>query len=654
MRILVLLLTFGLPYILQAQPKQAPLQLKNTGKGIFVVAADPKLIGHSLDLYRKTGNEQAFLKIASLTPHASKASLTQKITDAQKVFRPESAPQPEGVDDAWRTHRTNDTVRTFIAAYPQLAYVFNIAYLDTDIKTGVSYQYQVRENDRVLMTSETVSCTLRYTFPSLSGVTDTVVGRSIVFRLPVSDDYHRYCEVEVRRKLFTEKPAEYRPVTLSAGVAKRHGRMEAILTDKSLRSLSEYTYELRQKSIFGDVDEDRYEYPVSNIPKAYNVQVTKFTIRSGTEHHTLRIGWQLSDPQRVQSTTLYRSRVNNDKYQPVQNFNAADTTATDAVTIANEPYFYYLEVTDIFGRKSKSFTAHAICDGVYTPTPPHNVQATALPAGVRLTWKASDTFSRGFYVFRKTATTDFRQVSPFIPTVAGEGAFTDSSSLEPGVRYYYTVATESDTYRKSVYSDTLAIAGPSLPTGIKPPLDVHASFRKGKVIVMWENVRDRFPAVAGYRVYRSKANTQRYERVSGENALTQNSFSDSTDLSPTEYHYTITSVDGTGIESAKSQPVVIDLYEKFVLLPERLGAEVLPTAIKIRWTTIDTKVVKTIKVFRAEENGDFKLLSSLDKSHQHYMDRTVTKGKLYSYRLVVIDAEGSERELRKALLVEFR
>ena len=105
--------------------------------------------------------------------------------------------------------------------------------------------------------------------------------------------------------------------------------------------------------------------------------------------------------------------------------------------------------------------------------------------------------------------------------------------------------------------------------------------------------------------------------------------------------------------SAKSQPVLLDMNGRFLMIPENLGAEVLANEVKLKWTEINIDRIKNIKIYKAEENADFKLLTTLPKNKQDYSDSAVQKGKTYVYKISTIDLTGKESRLSEAFVANY-
>jgi hypothetical protein len=650
----IFLFSVYLPCQVIAQADDVLLAMNNE-KGIFINIANPSLVGRPLELYRKAANETDFRKITTFGVVASQADLVERIESAKKIFIASKAPKDDGVAAVWKTYQTgNDTLRAFIASVPQLSFIFNTAYLDNDVKRNIGYQYQLRDAQRIIATSKLLLYTGSYPFPDLSAVVDSANRKAISFRVPYSHEFSRFITVDAKRKMFTAKQSEFKPVNISVSTTQRNNQTFLMLSDTSLKDFSEYNYRLRFQTIFGEKDTALYELNATNIRKSMLSVVKELNVVASKASRAFHIRWKLRDPHLVQSLALYRSEHFDGDYALIGHFNPSDTATIDPIEVANELYFYYMELTDLFGNKRKSIKIHAVYDGKHQPTPPIDLTGSASAHGLALSWKASDPHTRGFYVFRRSGVAgDFLQISPFIPIQNNHGDFLDSTSLHPDYTFYYAVKSESDTYDKSVFSDTISFRQASSKENLKPPTDVSAVFRNNKVFITWENMNALVSATAGYLLYRKKATDREYVLLTKEPLYAKNYFIDSTLLSGYKYHYAVASVDGSGNQSLKSIATTVDLANKFKIIPERLGFERQAAAIKLKWTSIDSNRIQNIKVYRAAEDQPFKLLSSVAKENQFYIDKAVVKGKLYSYRLVITDLEGTESKPTEALLVTF-
>lgn len=638
-RILTLLIAIS-PLVVWGQ-KSPELMLWATPKGIFIASGNPDLAGKTLELQRRTAGEAAFKTIARITPPQEITQVREKIREAAGVFAAGAQPADENLEKVWSDYKAGHRQTLgFIAAIPQLAYIFNLAWLDKEAEAGRKYQYRL-----VSGTSRWDSEEYLYGLPPVFPLL-TLQGTDKydeVIRMEFSFPAHlrQMISGDVQRKNITQGTEQYKGIRPLINLPENN-TMQII--DTTLQTYGAYNYRLQLKDIFGNKDTSVYYFEGNNIPKELVPEVSDVKITPAPDNRALQITWNISARERVQSVTLYRSREYEGPYRVAGVFNGNAKSYTDGVDQANELYFYSFEVKDIFGYSTRSIRYHSVFEGSSVPTPPIDVTLTETADGPQLGWSATDRITRGFYVFRKEGLSGtFQQISPMILIKDGKGTYLDSARLSPEFNYFYTVKSESDTYTKSVFSDTLFYQ-PGLtrqPAYLKPPYDIHISY-DGKVArLMWENVHEEHPEVLGYQVYRKSEKD--YELITSTPLpFSQNTYADSAFNGALQLSYVIVSVDGKGNPGAKSLPVNLDLAGAYVLIPDETGFEADPKGITLKWTGISTEQVRNIKIYRAEDDGNIRLVSTLDNKKTRYRDIAVKKGKSYTYQVATIDLRGKE------------
>jgi len=638
MKKIVILVLFPLALWGQKSPE---LQLRATPNGVFIASVNPDLAGKPLELQRKASGEAIFKTIARITPPEDITRVREKILEAAGVFAAGARPVDENLEKTWADYKAgNRKTLTFISAVPQLAYIFNLAWLDKEVVSGQKYQYRL-----VSGTSRFDSEEYRYDqppfFPLLSLEEQEKYNETIRIDIGFPAQWKQTISAGVMRKNITQGVQQYREIYPLISVSDKN-RMEIL--DTSLQVYGAYNYRVQLQDIFGNKDTSVYYFEGNNIPKELVPEVSDVKITSAPENRALQITWNVSAKERVQSVTLYRSRDYEGPYRVAGVFNGNDKSYTDAIDQANELYFYSFEVKDIFGYSTRSIRYHSVYEGNSVPTPPIDVTITETADGPQLGWSATDRITRGFYVFRKEGVNGtFQQISPMILIKDGRGAYLDSARLSPAYNYFYTVKSESDTYTQSVFSDTLfyqPVAG-AQPAYLKPPYDIHIGY-DGKVArLTWENVHEDHPEVVGYQVYRKTGKD--YELLT-RNPLpfSENSFLDSTFNGALQLSYVIVSVDGKGNSGARSLPVHLDLAGSYTLVPDETGFAVDAKGITLKWTAISTEQIKNIKIYRAEEDGKIQMVSTLDNKKTQFRDIAVKKGKSYTYQVATVDLRGKE------------
>jgi fibronectin type 3 domain-containing protein len=632
-------------------------RLSNTPKVIFVEFGSPEFVGKDFDLLKKMP-DGTFKNIASLEAPDSENQLKRRIASSESVFVIEARPSTKNINDTWKRYKEKKgNLYNFIAYIPQLEYLFGLAFLDTDVRPNEKYQYQLVEKSLKIATSEVFSRNNYTPMPQLLMSNTLKKGNTIEMNFSYPEEMQFYSIFLVKRKLFSEKNASYKPINPLVNFTKNEQKTTLSISDTSLVSSSAYNYQIRIGDIFGNVDSTIYHFEANNLPPNTGLLPENVTIQAQKESRSLKLSWTISQNKIAQNIRIFRSRDFDKNFKLIANLNPNETSYEDPIDIANEHYHYYFEIIDLFGNTSKSIKYKGLYDEKYAPQRPIDLNVKTLKKGVELSWQGTDPHTRGFYVFRKNGQNgDFIQISEFISSKRGDAQFIDLSTLDEGATYYYAVKTESDTYDKSGFSEPVSFKpqSPEHINKLKPPHDITAVFRNDRIIITWENMNSEISQTLGYQVFR-KSNSETTFRLLTETPLSFNNniFEDSIFLSKEKYQYVIVSTNLQGEFSAKSQPVSIDLAGKFIVVPENLGIEIQTNGLKLKWTEIEAKKIKSIKIYRAEENSEFRLLTTTSNFSREYNDNTVQKGKSYLYRIATIDLNNQESNMSDPILINF-
>ncbi len=175
---------------------------------------------------------------------------------------------------------------------------------------------------------------------------------------------------------------------------------------------------------------------------------------------------------------------------------------------------------------------------------PQGVQSEAVPAGVRLSWKAPA--GTAYRVYRRAA----KQAEPVLMGTAEKPEFVDAAT-QYGTQYEYWV----EAFTKG--GDAEAMSERSAPAGITPedhfapavPSGLTATAGTGAIQVAWSpNTED---DLRGYYVYRS-ATGGAFERIG--DLLPTPYYADRAIQTGVTYRYSISAMDQKGNESARTEP----------------------------------------------------------------------------------------------------
>ena len=82
-------------------------------------------------------------------------------------------------------------------------------------------------------------------------------------------------------------------------------------------------------------------------------------------------------------------------------------------------------------------------------------------------------------------------------------------------------------------------------------------------------------------------------------------------------------------------------YEK-PTAPVALQAFYTGNSILIRWGKLETKNIKSIKIYRSEDGAADKLMNTINATEESFNDKNIMAAKEYDYYLIVVDNNGVE------------
>lgn len=640
-----------------AQKPQNPFRMTNTPNGIFIEFGQKTLIGKNFELLRKASNENTFKSIAKINAPVSIEDVKRRIYQSNEVFVEGSRPTDKDLDKFWANYQAQKpNILSLISVVPQFEYIFGLAYLDKDVRPNIKYQYQLSDGRNVLFTSPNAVVYLKQKyFPLLQELAQTTTDKAINFEFSYPKQLFLQTKFEVKRKLFTSKSNEYQSIKPAISLPNDRKKESIILSDTTLTTYAQFNYQVHLSDIYGNKDTTTYNFEGNNIPKQLIPEINNIKIEPAKDRRAFILTWNLTQKDFVQNIALFRSRDFDKNFESIARFNKTDEIYTDGIEVANELYFYYFEVTDIFGNIRKTIKYQKVYEGSYIPTPPINLSSNPTQNGIELTWQATDPNSRGFYVFRKEGQKgDFTQISPIILSQVGVGRYLDTTKLDTESTYYYAVKAESDTYEKSKFSDSLSYRpqGNQVKNQLKAPMDLNITFRDGKAMLTWENLNTENPQVLGYQVLRKSESEKDFKIITPKGlSFIHNYFVDSSFFSENKYQYVIISLDAQNHSSNQSRVLLLDLTGKFLMTPDEIGFERKANGILLKWTEIDENRIKNIKIYRSENDGVAKLIGTLDKNQRKYTDNNVIKGRSYIYQITTVDLSGKEGNRSEPILI---
>jgi hypothetical protein len=372
-------------------------------------------------------------------------------------------------------------------------------------------------------------------------------------------------------------------------------------------------------------------------------QVVDFTASPAKDHKGIVLQWRLNNQRTVLGLSLYRSSSYDGDYELVARLSGDATEYTDEVPVANEPWFYFLQIRDFFGYQPPSPRIHGFTHFAEVPYPPQNTGVQHSLQGNTIRWRGVGTNIIGYHLYRKVYDrAGFVRIYSQIPVQGEWVTLTDTVPLPGGCTtvWYYATAV-SDGFAESPPGDTVVV-DLSLFQPVVPPRELEAiAGGGGDVLLIW-TTQEQDVAVAGYNLYRRTLNREAVlheERLNRDQiAVSQNYFTDTTAQLRTHYQYTVESVNHAGNPSAlrTSATFLSDLVDLVLLL----SATQEKAGITLQWKALSDSDIINLHIYRQTGDATPVKLTTKPNADGSWTDNKTTPGTSYIYRVDAEDSNG--------------
>ena len=373
-------------------------------------------------------------------------------------------------------------------------------------------------------------------------------------------------------------------------------------------------------------------------------------IAKGGEKNIL-LEWENSEILPFSGFYVERSEDDGKSYRPLNTFPLVNITPDNART-KNQPRYKDTTITDYkhyryrvygmnaFGDRSEPAEVEAYGQDFTPPPTPYILPTEQVAANkVKIKWEMKETSPdlKGFIVSRSdNSLTAFVNISPILPANARE--FIDDSARED-YPFYLVSAVDTATNiapSLSIMASVVDTLPPMVPTGLAGSIDTN-----GIVTLHWKLSTER--KLRGYRVL--WANDISHEFSQRVNHVIEDTvFTDTIALNTlTEYiYYQIAAVDKRFGHSAPCTPIALKRPDK--VAPEAsvfTAVHNTTSGIYLSWAASLSKDVKEqILLRKAEDEKTWNPHAHLSPKASSYTDNDVEQGKIYYYRLDVVDSSG--------------
>jgi len=629
------------------------LSLHSSPNGIFVSVdgITPDMVA-SMQIEKQALDNGDFKTVYKPKLPRNKKDLANKLEDAISLLSfNKTILDPEQI---WDLVRSKDThPNHYLLNLPPVKLAIGTGWLDQSVEENEIYTYRLTsKKEETVLKQETIKYTTSIAFPELFlyQASENIQHPSITWFALESASIRDF---EIFRTPFGK--IEYEEINTSRQTGFRADTIWMSMIDTTVLSEGVYLYYILPKDLYGNIGQSNFAVQVSNLTKQTLPIFTKLEATGHLDKKSIIINWEISRKERTRSLHLFRSREYDGEYQLVAELAPDDSIYIDPVTVANENFFYYLKINDIFGESRNSSRFFGLFKGNISPLAPKILKAEQIQEGVQISWRGIGFSIRGYYVMRAEGFKgEMKQISSFVPADTLDMSYIDSSATLKGQEVYaYAIVAESDTYDKSSHSDTLFVR-PGVATVITPPLELNAFVRTGSVRLIWNDHSKQEAYLAGYNVWRKQKGEDEFSLLT-ESMLpnTRNMYIDSSIVLEDKYGYAITSVDFFGAESYMSRSKTIDLSGQLYKKPEDFWAQRADRGVMLKWVIAGDKHLKGFNLYKSNNQNKIVLWKTFSSSTREFLDTNEIEGQSSFYQISAVYSSDLESERTRSIFVKF-
>ena len=592
-------------------------ELHQGGEGIWITLSDP-LKKDVISIERAEGSK-AFEPLVTLRPPASQAELETRMQNIQKIL-PDARAFDWQASELWIWLNNQEDTHSLLR-HPGNQVAVGAAWHDQTVEKGKTYRYRIRGKEKTVQVAsperfssnwKKVRDSIQHTIPDLTWY---------------STDGFSTASIKVHRGV--KGRDDFEPIqTIWAVFHSENGDTTFIrMQDTSLHVEGQFQYRVQPLDRWGNPGESLSPATYTHLDRAKRPYVTAFVIE-GNELH-----WEVKNPQLLRSIHVYRGRSAKGEFRRVAVLPSNQRSFEDHMDVPMESMFYYLVANDLMGENRRSIVTSMVdttLRQVFAPAAPSIRQTNQ---GIEIQWERPHGEVRGYRVVRRKGYRgDWKPASEFLPARGQQEQWIDTSSIfQEGELYSYGVIAESESYTKSPVSEQRTIRIKSdAPLGSLHWIE--ARLAENKVVLHWEDLFAREPALKGYRIYRQRLGTPGDPILIQENnQRSANRFVDETLRQPGEYAYYVEAFDIFGMTSPLSQEAIINWTGDRASSNLYLNARKVPEGIQIQWR--GQKIGQKVELWRSTNNADWVLIHQHDSDTPAFLDRQVRKGNLYQYEM---------------------
>ncbi|MFC5408595.1 fibronectin type III domain-containing protein [Larkinella bovis] len=299
----------------------------------------------------------------------------------------------------------------------------------------------------------------------------------------------------------------------------------------------------------------------------------------------------------------------------------------------------------------QSIAAEAIGTGTKfsRPLPVSDLQVQHEGRNIRLNWTGTDSPSVfSYYVYRGTSKDNLSRVSG---TLRKTTTFLDSSDVLSGrSEYFYSILTMNLTQDTSELAPPVAIR-PLRSIETTYPKTVEAALINKEVWLSWNDVRTEDNILTGFIIQRKSEPNGMFRPLS-QTVLDQPSFTDTTLREGQTVWYRVAAVTAFGDTTAFSNDAELSLPRPDPDPVFTFYVRNISQGIEVSWPRINDGKREKYGIYRREATSDtFTKIGEASSQETQFLDPQVESGTKYVYSVTSIEAANRESKRVKSLAI---
>jgi hypothetical protein len=314
-------------------------------------------------------------------------------------------------------------------------------------------------------------------------------------------------------------------------------------------------------------------------------------------------------------------------------------------------YYKVIAITND-GDSVPSFEGFGMLPDREPPTVPTDITGFIDSAGlVHLNWKINtEKDLQGYRIFRKNDLNE--ELIERTRRIVLTNSYTDTVNIKTLTKYiYYSLTAVDNVFNNSTYSPVIKLKRPDIISPV-PPLFVKTVHNNKHIELKWYNSTS--DDVERYELLRIQHGTMQTEKIKEWLVADTTSFySDTTATLGETYNYKLMVYDDSKNKSESLSPFITfetGLRKPITTITQSVDIE--KRTIELAWTYPEKNIYNFI-IYKAKQGEDFRIFKTLKPSEFKIVDKQITPGNVYQYRIKATYTSGVESELSKEIKIVF-